>query len=173
MASLLRVALAWGPCAVACRPQPCSRTGRCACARLHYTYIAPSPPILPSHCSTVPQTSLSLIAYAPVSRKGFIPYGSVSSIYRLSQRRCLQPLQNKTPSIFPDYASTENSAGKLSESNAEISCGPVYVLQIRSFLLKKSFSRSRSSIQFYFIISQARSTAACTDHDLLLNMPIC
>ena len=35
----------------------------------------------------------------------------------------------------------------------------------------ESFFGRKSSIQFYFIISQARSTAACTDHDLLLNPP--
>jgi hypothetical protein len=81
----------------------------------------------------------------------------------------LQPIQNLERSIFRDCASLENSAGKLSESSAEISSAGLCFAD--SVLLKKSFSRSRSSIQFYFIISQARSTAACTDRDLLLNPP--
>jgi hypothetical protein len=36
----------------------------------------------------------------------------------------------------------------------------------------QTFSRPADSpTQFYFIISLARSTAACTDHDLLVNPP--
>jgi hypothetical protein len=41
----------------------------------------------------------------------------------------------------------------------------------RKIKLQTFSRRADSPTQFYFIISQARSTAACTDHDLLLNPP--
>jgi hypothetical protein len=84
----------------------------------------------------------------------------LSRIFDLSTEptALLQPLQNKTPSILRDYAPTENSAGKLSESNAEISCGPVYVLQIRSCSRKVFPQQIVDSVLFHNLSGQIDSS---------------
>jgi hypothetical protein len=91
----------------------------------------------------------------------------------LSQRRFSNQSKIKLPRFSPIMRQLRIQQENFQESYAEISCCESSLRFADSVLLKKSFSRSRSSIQFYFIISQARSTAACTDSDLLLNLPIC
>ena len=55
-------------------------------------------------------------------RRSFVKGSSRIFDLSIEPTALLQPIQNLERSMLPDYTPTENSAGKLSESNAEISC---------------------------------------------------
>jgi hypothetical protein len=80
-------------------------------------------------------------------RRSFVK--GLSRIFDLSiePTALLQPIQNLERSIFRDCASLENSAGKLSESNAEISCSAGLCFA-DSVLLKKVFPAADRQISF-------------------------
>jgi hypothetical protein len=62
-------------------------------------------------------TVASQVAVAVGVRRSFVKGSSrIFDLSAIEPTALLQPLQNKTPSILPDYAPSENSAGKLSES---------------------------------------------------------
>ena len=73
-------------------------------------------------------------------------------------------------SIFPRCTSSSYFSRILSQNSAQSQL-LLWDCFADSLFLTELQNGSRSLIQFYFIISQARSTAACTDHDLLLNPP--
>jgi hypothetical protein len=75
-------------------------------------------------------------------RKGFIPY---LRFIATEPTALLQPIQNLERSIFRDCAPLENSAGKLSESYAEISCCESEV-QLSHF--ESTHENSMSRIEF-------------------------
>jgi hypothetical protein len=74
-------------------------------------------------------------------------------------------------SVFPRCTPSSYFSRILSQNSAQSQL-LLWDCFADSLFLTELQNGGRSLIQFYFIISQARSTAAaCTDHDLLLNPP--